>query len=269
MVTCEGSLKILYKLSIIGIAVAITVVAAYLFIRHIQVAPLAELGDMKVGEGEVGMLFLGDSAFILRTSNHTIIIDPAAKITPDMLGSLGRIDAILITHEHSDHFDADATFNLHHASEAVVVANEGAYQSLQGLIHRAEKLVLLRSGEVTKIDGIVVQAIASNHSAISPLMYVISMDNITILHGSDSGFEPALEDYRGKIDIALLPTGGASPTASPSQAFKMAEAVHPKVVIPMHGTSSQNDELGAFLASLSDVNFVKVQAMSPQKITVP
>jgi L-ascorbate metabolism protein UlaG (beta-lactamase superfamily) len=100
-------------------------------------------------------------------------------------------------------------------------------------------------------------------------MYVISLDNITILHASDSGFEPALEDYRGKIDIALLPTGGASPTASPSQAFKMAEAVHAKVVIPMHGTSSDDDELAALLAGLPDINYVEVKAMSPQKISVP
>lgn len=263
-------MKTLYKASIIAIAVVVIVVAAYLFVQSSSLAPFTKFGDMQLSEGEVELLFLGTSTFIIRTSHHTIIIDTATKVPADALKSLGIIDAILITHEHSDHFDASATFNLHHASEAVVVANEGAYQSLEGLIHGPGKLIQLRPGENAKIDGIVINAIASNHSAISPLMYVISMDNITILHGSDSGFDPALEEYRGKIDIALLPTGDGSPTASPSQAFKMAEAVLPKEVIPMHGTSTEYDELGSLLTTyLPGVKFVEVQTSSPQIISVP
>jgi L-ascorbate metabolism protein UlaG (beta-lactamase superfamily) len=262
-------LKIIYKASIIAITIIAVIVAAYLYIRWSSLAPFKKFGDAQVGDGEVEMMFLGTSAFIIRTSHHTIIIDPATKIPTDALGSLGAIDAILITHEHSDHFDASATFDLHHASEAVVVANEGAYQSLEGLIHRADKLILLRPGENASIEGIAINALASNHTAISPLMYVIRMDAITILHASDSGYEPALEAYKGKIEIAILPTGGASPTASPSQAFKMAEAVLPKEVIPMHGTSTENDELRSLLASLPGVNFMEIQALSPQLISLP
>lgn len=262
-------MKNYYKISIVAIAIIAIVVAAYLYIQSSSLAPFTKFGDMQLSDGEVGIMFLGTSAFILKTSHHTIIIDPATKVPTDTLTSLGIIDAILITHEHSDHFDASATFDLHHASEGVVVANEGAYQSLAGLIHRAEKLILLRPGEDARLDGMIVTAIAANHSGLSPLMYVISVDNMTILHGSDSGYEPALEEYRGKIDIALLPTGGGSPTASTSQALKMAAAVLPKVVIPMHGTSTDYGELGSLLTGLPGIDFMEIQPLNPLRISIP
>jgi len=262
-------LKNYYKLSIATMAIIAIVVAAYLYIQSSSLAPFTKFSGMQVSDGEVEMMFLGTSAFILKTIHHMIIVDPATKIPMDALASFGKIDAILITHEHSDHFDATSTFDLHHASEGVVVANEGTYQSLSGLIHRAEKLILLRPGEDAEVDGIIVTAIASNHSGLSPLMYVISVDNLTILHGSDSGFEPALEGYQGKIDIALLPTGGGSPTASTSQAFKMAAAVMPRVVIPMHGTSTDYDELRPLLAALPGIEYVEIQPLTPQRISIP
>jgi len=262
-------LKNYYKISAVAIAITAIVVAAYLYMRSSSLSPFAEFGKMQLNEGEVAIMYLGTSAFILKTVHRTIVIDPATMISTDELASLGIIDAILITHEHSDHFDASATFDLHHASECVVVANEGAYESLAGLIHRAEKLILLRPGEDTSMDGIVVTAIAANHSGLSPLMFVISVDDMTILHGSDSGFEPALEEYRGEIDIALLPTGGGSPTASTTEAFKMAVAALPKVVVPMHGTSTDYEELGALLAGQSGIDYVEIQPMIPQRISVP
>jgi len=250
-------------MAIVGI-----VVAAYLYNRSSS-SPFREFGDMQLGEGEVGVMYLGTSAFILRTSHHTIVIDPATKIPTDAIASLGMIDAILITHEHGDHFDASATFELHHASEGVVVANEGAYGSLAELIHRAEKLILLMPGEDAAVDGMVVTAIAANHSGLSPLMYVISVDGMMILHGSDSGFIPALEEYRGEIDMALLPTGGGSPTASASEAYKMASAVLPKLVIPMHGTSTDYGELESLLMGLPGADYVEIQPLDPQVISIP
>jgi len=257
------------KITIVAIAIAAIIVAAYLYVRSSSLAPFAGFGDMQLSEGEVGMMYLGTSAFIIKTSHHTIVIDPATEIPTDALAPLGMIDAILITHEHSDHFDASATFELHHASEGVVVANEGAYESLAGLIHRAEKLMLLMPGEDAVMDGMVVTAIAANHSGRSPLMYVISVDNVMILHGSDSGFMPALEEYRGKIDIALLPMGGGSPTASASEAFKMAAAVLPKLVIPMHGTSADYDELESLMMGLPGVDYLEIQPLNPQRIPIP
>jgi L-ascorbate metabolism protein UlaG (beta-lactamase superfamily) len=260
-------MKALYKISIVAIAAIAIVLGTFIFVR--LTSPFVRFGNLRVGEKEVGILFLGDSAFVIRTAHHTIIIDPATKISPDSLGPLGKIDAILITHEHSDHFDARATFDLHHASEAVVIANTGAYQDIEGMIHRAEKRILMRPGEVANVDGIMVSAMASNHSGVTPLVYVIEMDNITIFHGSDSGFTPDLVGFLGKVDIALLPTGGASPTASPSQAFQMAEALLPRKAIPMHGTSGEYAEFGSLLASLPQVSFTEIKTSDPQIITLP
>ena len=86
-------MKIQYKALILAIIIIAIVVAAYLYIRWSSLAPFTKFGDAQVGDGEVEMMFLGTSAFIIRTSHHTIIIDPATKIPTDALGSLGRIES--------------------------------------------------------------------------------------------------------------------------------------------------------------------------------
>jgi len=258
----------MYKVLVVVAVVAVVAVVIAVFYPR-PPSSFMKFGEMQIGKGEVGMLFLGDSAFVLKTINHAIIVDPAAKVSPDAVRALGKVNAILITHEHSDHFAASATLEVYRASDAVVVANKGAYESLKVSIQRTDKLIELEPGETTAIDGIIVEAIASNHSGLSPVMYVISMDNITILHASDSGFSPSLEKYAGKIDIALLPTGSPSPTASPSQAFKMTATLRPKKVIPMHGSSAEYSEFRRLLANSPGVSLVEVPEHNPQKLSVP
>ncbi|TLN05478.1 hypothetical protein FDZ71_11395, partial [bacterium] len=64
------------KITIVAIAIAAIIVAAYLYVRSSSLSPFAGFGDMQLSEGEVGMMYLGTSAFILKTSHHTIVIDP-------------------------------------------------------------------------------------------------------------------------------------------------------------------------------------------------
>jgi len=252
---------------VMALVAVIAVTSAYYYLT-LQPSPFAKLGEMQVSKGEVGMLYLGYSTFVLKTSQHTIVVDPAGKISTEAAKTLGRISAILVTHEHSDHFDPGAATELFRATDAVVVVNMGAYDSLKGLIQKAGKLVKLEPREKATIDGIVIEAFIANHSGSSPVMYAISVENMTLFHGSDSGFSPSLEQLAGKVDLAILPVGGASQTASPLQALKMAATLHPKKVIPVHGPSDQVSELKRLLAN-SSIIIVEVQENNPQKVSVP
>ena len=62
---------------------------------------------------------------------------------------------------------------------------------------------------------------------------------MSIFHGGDSGFVP----LKGlKADVAFLPTGEPSPTASPTDALKMALDLNPKLVVTIHGSKAQNKQ---------------------------
>ena len=65
------------------------------------------------------------------------------------------------------------------------------------------------------------------------------MGGITVFHSGDLGYVP-LKDFVS--DVAFLPVGRMSPTASPDHAFKMAADIQPHVALAMHG--SKNQKLG-------------------------
>jgi L-ascorbate metabolism protein UlaG (beta-lactamase superfamily) len=74
------------------------------------------------------------------------------------------------------------------------------------------------------------------------MLYQIKMDSLTLFHAGDSGYVP-LKDYPS--EVALLPTGRMSPTASPEKAYKMADDLKPSWVVAMHGSAKQKQQLAS------------------------
>jgi L-ascorbate metabolism protein UlaG (beta-lactamase superfamily) len=68
------------------------------------------------------------------------------------------------------------------------------------------------------------------------MLYQIKMDDITLFHGGDSGYVSLIE-YPSQV--AIVPVGRMSPTASPENAFKMVADLKPDVAISMHGSEKQ------------------------------
>ncbi|MEM2913656.1 MAG: MBL fold metallo-hydrolase [Candidatus Bathyarchaeia archaeon] len=260
------------KIAVFSFIIAAAIIAAamlafFLLPQRDSMLPFSAINEMQVGEREIGVLFLGDSAFVLKTSGHVVIIDPSSKISRDAAKSLGKIDAVLITHEHSDHFSSEATLDLYRESGCMIIVNEGAYGNLRTLVEE-KNLVLMRPGENVSINGIFIESVEANHSAVSPLMYVVTMDGLTILHASDSGFTRSLGKFAGKIDFAILPIGSPSPTASPSEALKMAKAALPKKIVMMHGSSSEYSEFRNLMANSGlNITIEEVEAHKPRKIS--
>ena len=202
--------------------------------------------DLK--KGQIAIMWLGNhqkgplegyasAGFIIKTSEAVIVIDPS-NILSDDLAVLERINAILITHDHVDHFNIDSTIMMQNKTDAYVVANPPAFLVLQGQIS-GDKLIKMVPGKAVSLNGINVTAFAAEHPSEMPLFYIIEVDGFRIFDGSDSAFVENLNEVGSRVHIALVPTGDPSPTASPTDAFEMIKATKPYVVIPMHGTSEQ------------------------------
>jgi L-ascorbate metabolism protein UlaG (beta-lactamase superfamily) len=95
----------------------------------------------------------------------------------------------------------------------IIVCNLGAYALLKSKV-AAEKLVLLEPGESAEVKGAKVTAIESVHPGRKPLMFIVEVDEVSLFHGSDSGYTSDLEEYRGRAKVAFVPVGRPSPTAS-------------------------------------------------------
>lgn len=192
-----------------------------------------------LGENEVAFLFLGYSGVIIRTSKGTIIIDPADLLKGKELKTLkgGGLNLLLFTHSHDDHYDYKNALALFKATNASVIAEPSVYHSLQGEIP-LNKLISALPGITYTVDEITINAIKGAH--VGPIsLYQIQIGGISIFHGGDSDYVP-IKDYPS--DLAFLPTGDPSPTASPESAFNMASDLNPSLIVAIHGSMGQSKE---------------------------
>lgn len=231
----------LAKISIVIILLFFTVPA---FAQNGPAERISEFYAADINEGQIAFMWLGEgggewagvasAGVMVKTSQHTIIIDPASVLPSDAINAIESLDLILITHEHSDHFDADSTFAIHEHVGAPVVVSAGVYPFLEDVIAN-DKLVEMLPADVKTVNGITVTAIPAKHPSDRPVMYLVNVDELAIFHGSDSGFVEKLNDIDSEVHLAFVPAGTPSPTASPEVAASMVRALEPYVTVPVHG----------------------------------
>jgi L-ascorbate metabolism protein UlaG (beta-lactamase superfamily) len=204
---------------------------------------------ISVNPGQIVVLWLANGApsgVLLKTSQKAFLVDHAGAISGSDVNKVQQLDVLLITHEHSDHFQRSATLAIQAKTGAVVIVNPGVFMQLSGAVP-SDKLIKMRSLETQNVDGVKIIAVASIHPATDPLTYLVLAD-FPFFHGSDSGYNSALTAYKSLVKLAIVPTGGASPTASPHEALNMVKALEPTDAAAVHGSVAQNNEFASLLA---------------------
>jgi len=188
-------------------------------------------------KNELAVFYLDASGFIIRSLNQTVLIDHAGMLKDDEVAALKAVNLVLFTHDHLDHFSSGKTQAIFKATVAPVLAEPKVANKLKGKIP-ADKLVSAEHGKTYTLGGVNVTAIQGIHRG-PIILYQIKMDGITLFHGGDSGYV-SLKDYPSQV--AIVPVGGMSPTASPENAYRMAADVKPDVAITMHGSGKQKQQ---------------------------
>jgi L-ascorbate metabolism protein UlaG (beta-lactamase superfamily) len=219
-----------------------------------------------IGDNDVSFMFLNYSGVLIRTSKGTIVIDPANLLNKDQLNVLKDegLDLVLFTHSHGDHYNHDSTLDLFEAAGAPILAESSVFRSLKGAIPD-DKLIDAVDGKAYTFGNITVRAIKGVH--VGPIiLYYIEIGNIRIFHGGDSSYVP-LVDYPS--DVAFVPTGDPSPTASPDKALKMVMDLKPGVAVAIHGSAAQSKEFEAKVKeALPDTAVIIPEAFTATVVTV-
>ena len=215
---------------------------------------------------ETRVKWFGHAAFSVTTPNGKVLLidpwlsnpsNPEARDGKDPLGSLAKVDYILLTHGHRDHV-GDAVAVARKTGAALVCNPElaGNLVRLQGFpAGQAETdAVMGIGGEIQLAGGEVTVAMtpAVHSSSVfnpkagpgeperayggNPAGFVISIRNgPTIYHSGDTAYfrdmEVIGENY--SIDVALLNVGGHF-GMEPRMAAKAAQAVRTKLAVPHH-----------------------------------
>jgi L-ascorbate metabolism protein UlaG (beta-lactamase superfamily) len=140
------------------------------------------------------------------------------------------LNAILITHEHADHFDIEKLKTLLSKNpQAKLITHTAVGAKLQEV---GIEYTPIESGERIEVDGVSVESCGTDHAIIYGSISPCRNTGYLI---ADTFYIPgdALHDTPSKqIEILALPTGG--PWMKVSEAIDYAKSLNPKVVIPIH-----------------------------------
>ena len=187
-----------------------------------------------VGHATV-VLELGDARFItdpvLRDRVLHLLRRTATPADP------GPVDGVLISHLHYDHLDRPS---LRRFEGGVAVAPVGAAKLLKSFdVHE------VHVGDTVEIAGATIEAVPAWHDGRRrPGPGGLDLDALGFLtegiwFAGDTDLDPAMEELRGRVDVALIPIWGWGPSLGPGHidpagAAKVVELVRPRIAIPIH-----------------------------------
>jgi L-ascorbate metabolism protein UlaG (beta-lactamase superfamily) len=191
--------------------------------------------------------WFGHATFrIVTPAGYVAFIDPWIKENPkcpEELKKVERIDAILITHAHADHFADVVELARQHNPTVVSIYETGAWLEQQGV---KNSIGIGKGGtqRVGEMEVTMVQAVHSNsiHDrgrliyGGEPAGFIVRLPGgTTIYHAGDTcvfgDMKLIAELY--KPDIALLPIGNHY-TMGPREAALAIRLLNIRHVVPMH-----------------------------------
>lgn len=162
------------------------------------------------------------SCIKLEKDGKVLLVDPG-NFAED--AAFEGVDAILVTHEHPDHFDVDRLKNVN----APIWTNAGVAAQAGEL---AERIQVVADGDVFEAAGFAVRAYGKDHAVILPELGVPCVNvgfliEDAVYHPGDSFTRPDR-----KVHTNLVPIGG--PWFSLPPAVEYARAVEAEQTIGIH-----------------------------------
>lgn len=178
-------------------------------------------------------------ACVLLEGGKNILVDPfvtgnpAAKLT---LEQIPKLDYILASHDHDDHFGDDA-LQLAKRDNATLVAIFDITQR-DDVTASGIKTAGMNIGGSFEESGVFVSLAPAVHSSKhgSAVGFVIKMDGKTVYHAGDTALFSDMQlipELFGGLDLALLPIGGYF-TMDEAAAARAVNLLQPKLTVPIH-----------------------------------
>ena len=226
--------------------------------------------ELNVTKNQLGIVWLGQSGFMVRSNNCVLLFDPylsdfAEQWTygwhnehirmnsiPLQPKEIYGVNYVLCTHDHVDHIDPfTIPIIAVRNPETKFIAPKAAELRMKGLYVEEYNLFLLTGEDYIELAPIKVHAIPAAHSKLEYnnetgyvfLSYIVEIGGITIFHAGDT--VPYNEQINNlapfNIDLAFLPINGRpdpalnmEPNFSIEETIDFAQAIKAKCVIPMH-----------------------------------
>ncbi len=202
------------------------------------------------------------SCLLIEEQGKTILIDPGnyiyeAKIFP--LSTLSQLDYLLITHEHADHF------HIPFIKEILAKFPDTQIISNESVVSLLEK------------EGIQASSEGNDNITFNPVPHedvVLSVPPLNILFTLFGKFADPGDSHHFSTNVPILALPIQAPWGSFADAIKLAEAISPKFVIPIHDWHWKDEvrkgmyQRAAEYLLQSDIQFKGLETGETVEITV-
>ncbi len=195
-----------------------------------------------------GFTILTDPVFSERAGIHLGLVTLGIKrlVAPALtLRQLPRIDLVLLSHAHMDHWDLPSLRRLEHRQTRVVnpvntsdLLHTGRYRHVQELAW----------GQTAQAGAASIRAFEVNHWGARMRSdtfrgyngYVVECGRYRLLFAGDTAATPAFRGVGSSrpVDLAIMPIGAYNPWiryhCTPEQAWQMANDAGAEFILPIH-----------------------------------
>lgn len=223
--------------TILGSGAALVIIALVLQYSG-YLAPIS-IGETVTAD-DVNITLLINAGIMIETSDARIYIDP---IDLPQTNRDKPADAVLITHDHGDHYQY-ASINMLQKEGTVnafpaIMENEIARHDGLGVVPEDEFMV----GDI-KITAYYMYTFspdgstpASHPEESQYTSYIIDIDGFTIFHAGDSKNLAEYTDLTSTINVACLPLGPGCQTMCDTEVVDVIRVIQPDYFIPIHYTA--------------------------------
>jgi L-ascorbate metabolism protein UlaG (beta-lactamase superfamily) len=219
-----------------------------------------ESDTIKTSRGDLVLTFVGHGTIMMSINGKVIHVDPVSQMAD--YSKMPKADLILITHEHSDHFDLKA-IDLVKTSKTKIVATENVAKQLSGVI-------LMKNGDVKNIETFRLEAVPAYnlvhmrapgvpfHPRGTGNGYIITFGDKRVYIAGDTENTPEMKSLKG-IDVAFLPMN-LPYTMTPEMVADAAKAFRPKALYPYHDGNTDTAKLTLLLKDTTGIE-VRIRKM--------
>jgi L-ascorbate metabolism protein UlaG (beta-lactamase superfamily) len=204
-----------------------------------------------VTEGTLRVTWVGHATVLVEMDGVRVLTDPVVRARlvhlrrhapPVAPEAVADIDAVLISHLHSDHLDMPSLRRLPHSARLIGPRGSGRILRRLGCASVTE----LAPGQRVTVGDVGVTAVPATHDgrrwplgrAAGAVGFVLDGSRCVYFAGDTDLYEGMAEAV-GAVDVALLPVWGWGPSLGeghmdPVTAAHAAALLMPRVVVPIH-----------------------------------
>lgn len=211
-------------------------------------------------QGDLKITFIGHATLMFEFDQKVIHIDPVGRYVD--YTKLPKADLILITHEHSDHLDADAVSKIA-TDDTIILLPEICREKLG-------KGEVMKNGDVREVLGLKIEAVPAynivhERSPGKPYHpkgdgngYVITFADQRVYVAGDTENIPEMANLKD-ITVAFLPMN-LPYTMTPEMVADAARTIQPKILYPYHFGKTETTRLEQLLKDSPKIE-VRVRQM--------